>query len=108
MQANRSQNEEFLQLINFAKTDHVTSVDNDGKILINEVIEPEDKSQPNLIGRVFFQVAENLAMVDALLETLVDKSILSNDEATKIRDEAIARGWENRYAFFRVEDIDAE
>jgi len=52
------------------------------------------------------QVASNKVAIDALLNTLKEKGVLTADEATHIQTEAVERMWDSQYEFFRVEDVD--
>lgn len=54
-----------------------------------------------------YQAAETQALLDGLLTALENKGILVSDEITQIRESALDAAWENRYRFFRVDDLDA-
>lgn len=54
------------------------------------------------------QVAEDQAAIGALIRVLERKNILTTEEAEEIRTEATTRSWENRYNFFKVDDLEED
>lgn len=60
-----------------------------------------------LLVKASFQAAENQALLDLLLSTLINKNILSEEEVSKLRDDASEQLINKLYNFYKVEDIDA-
>jgi hypothetical protein len=52
------------------------------------------------------RAAENKGSIDALLDTLADKDVLTTEEVEQIRTDAIERHQDIVHEFFRVEDVD--
>lgn len=59
-----------------------------------------------LFGAASRQSADNQALLELLLNTLIEKNILSNEEVNKICDDAIEQRKQNLYDFYKVNDID--
>jgi hypothetical protein len=80
------------------------------RLLLVEVSE-EDFPGPLTLGSRWLKIlrshlAYNIAIMDILLATLVNKNILTEREVIRIYKEARERSWDDLYEFYRVDDVD--
>ena len=77
------------------------------------LVEESEDNEPDRMASAFrwmktmcSQVAFNVAIMDILLATLVNKKFLTEREVNDIYKAAREHSWDDLYEFYRVEDVD--